>query len=199
MIGAERMKADVGHTVPLTPAAVDLLAGLPRFAAGDFVFSGQTGAKPFSGFSKAKARLDRMAGSIAPFTLHDLRRTVRTRLAELGVTPFVGELVIGHAQRGVHAVYDLHRYTARSAPHWRPGRSGCSPVAPNPSSTGTQLLPRCRCVTGVNRGLHRAPAVYIARQREGLALATGEPHDWHNQCRPWGFFVPRVGTHTKET
>ena len=54
--------------------------------------------------------MDRTAGDIAPFTLHDLRRTVRTRLAELGITPFIGELVIGHAQKGVHAVYDLHRY-----------------------------------------------------------------------------------------
>jgi integrase len=121
-IPAERMKADAGHVVPLTAKAVEILAGLPRFAAGDFVFAGQTGAKPFSGFSKAKARLDRKlvelvkAGErvqpIAPYTLHDLRRTVRTRLAELGVTPFVGELVIGHAQKGVHAVYDLHTYDA---------------------------------------------------------------------------------------
>ena len=110
VIGPERMKGKVGHSVPLTPAAVEILRSLPRFAAGDFVFSGQTGARPFSGFSKAKNRMDRTAGDIAPFTLHDLRRTVRTRLAELGITPFIGELVIGHTQKGVHAVYDLHRY-----------------------------------------------------------------------------------------
>jgi integrase len=109
-IGAERMKANAGHAVPLTPAAVAILEGLPRFAAGDFVFSGQTGAKPFSGFSKAKKRLDRASG-IAPHSLHDVRRTVRTKLSELGITPFIGELVIGHTQRGVHAVYDLWRYT----------------------------------------------------------------------------------------
>jgi integrase len=113
-ITSARMKAKAGHSVPLIPAAVEILRALPRFAAGDFVFSGQTGAKPFSGFSKAKRRLDKLigdiAGGIAPYTLHDLRRTVRTRLAELGVTPFVGELVIGHTQKGVHAVYDLHRY-----------------------------------------------------------------------------------------
>jgi integrase len=110
VIGAERMKANVGHTVPLTPTAVDLLGGLPRFAALDFVFCGATGAKPFGGFGKAKVRLDKLVGEIKPYTLHDLRRTVRTRLAELGVSPFVGELVIGHAQKGVHAVYDLHTY-----------------------------------------------------------------------------------------
>jgi integrase len=109
-IGAKRMKAKAGHTVPLTPAAVEMLCGLPRFAGGDYVFSGQTGTKTFSGFSKAKDRLDRAIGDMPAFTVHDLRRTVRTRLAELGVTPFVGELVIGHTQKGVHAVYDLHRY-----------------------------------------------------------------------------------------
>jgi integrase len=109
-IPPERMKADDGHVVPLSPAAVAILEGLPRFAAGRFVFAGQTGARPFSGFSKAKRRLNRKIGEIEPFTLHDLRRTVRTRLSELGVTPFIAELVIGHRQRGVHAVYDLHRY-----------------------------------------------------------------------------------------
>jgi integrase len=110
-VGPERMKAGQAHAVPLTRSALEILEGLPRFALGDFVFSGQTGAKPFSGFSKAKTRLDRLTGGIAPYTLHDLRRTVRTRLAELGISPFIGELVIGHTQKGVHAVYDLHRYT----------------------------------------------------------------------------------------
>jgi integrase len=110
-IGAGRMKAKAGHAVPLTPAAVEILAGLPRFTAGPFIFSGRDGAAPFSGFSKCKARLDRAAGNIAPYTLHDLRRTVRTRLAELGVTPFIAELVLAHTPKGVHAVYDLHRYT----------------------------------------------------------------------------------------
>jgi integrase len=110
-IPAERMKADAGHVVPLTPQAIEILKTLTKFAAGGFLFSGQTGTKPFSGFSKSKQRLDRACPGIAPFTLHDLRRTVRTRLAELGVTPFVVELVIGHTQKGVHAVYDLYRYT----------------------------------------------------------------------------------------
>src|SRR5262249_48688062 len=41
---------------------------------------------------------------------HDLRRTARTNLASLGVSPFIAELVIGHQQKGVHKVYDVHRY-----------------------------------------------------------------------------------------
>jgi integrase len=111
-IGAGRMKAKAGHAVPLTPIVLEILGQLPRFVAGPFIFSGRAGTAPFSGFSKAKARLDQACGDIAPFTLHDLRRTVRTRLATLGVTPFIGELVLAHTQKGVHAVYDLHTYDA---------------------------------------------------------------------------------------
>jgi integrase len=107
---AGRVKVDERHVVPLTPAVLEILGALPRFAAGDYLFSGQTGAKPFSGFSKARRRLNDLIGEIEPFTLHDLRRTTRTRLSELGVTPFVAELVIGHAQQGVSAIYDLYRY-----------------------------------------------------------------------------------------
>jgi integrase len=110
------MKAKAGHVVPLTPAAVEILRDLPRFSGGDCVFSGQAGDRPFSGFSKAKARLDKRiaaeGGATAPYTLHDLRRTVRTRLSELGVTPFVGEMILAHTQQGVAKVYDLHRYDA---------------------------------------------------------------------------------------
>jgi integrase len=109
-IPASRMKGKAAHTVPLTPTAVEILRSLPRFVRGDYMFSGQTGDRPFSGFSKAKTRLDRSIGTITPFTLHDLRRTVRTRLSELGIAPFIGELVLAHTQQGVAKVYDLHRY-----------------------------------------------------------------------------------------
>jgi integrase len=114
----ERMKAKVPHTVPLTPAMVALLEGAPKFDGGAFVFTTTAGARPISGFSKMKARLDRevaeLAGGspIAPWTLHDLRRTMRTRISGLGVLPLVAELIIGHKQGGVQAVYDLHTYDA---------------------------------------------------------------------------------------
>jgi integrase len=111
-IGAERMKAAAAHTVPLTPTAIEILRSLPRFVAGDYVFSGRAGARPMSGFSKCKKRLDAKIGQMPPYSLHDLRRTVRTRLAELGVLPFIGELILAHAQQGVARIYDLHTYDA---------------------------------------------------------------------------------------
>jgi integrase len=142
-IGADRMKAKAGHIVPLTPKAIEILEALPRWTAGDFVFSGSAGAKAFSGFSKSKKRLDRAIGNIAPYKLHDVRRTVRTRLAELGVTPFVGELVIGHTQRGIHKVYDLHKYTAEkrdALERWE--RRLLEIVAPAPVTPNVVPLPQ---------------------------------------------------------
>jgi integrase len=112
-VPAARMKGIEGkaaaHTVPLTPMVVEILRAMPRFTGGDFVFTTTGGRRPISGFSKAEKDLRARAG-IAHWQVHDLRRTVRTRLSELGVIPFTAELVIAHRQSGVHAVYDLHKY-----------------------------------------------------------------------------------------
>jgi integrase len=42
--------------------------------------------------------------------LHDLRRTLRTGLAELGITFEVAERVLNHAMPGLQAVYNHHNY-----------------------------------------------------------------------------------------
>jgi integrase len=47
---------------------------------------------------------------IEPFTLHDLRRTMRTGLAQLKVEPHVAERVLNHVQPGVAGVYDRYDY-----------------------------------------------------------------------------------------
>lgn len=45
-----------------------------------------------------------------PFTPHDLRRTLRTRLAEIGVSDIVAERVLGHKLQGVLGIYNRHSY-----------------------------------------------------------------------------------------
>jgi integrase len=47
---------------------------------------------------------------IKAFTLHDLRRTCRTGLAKLGVTPHIAERVLNHAQERIPGTYDVHHY-----------------------------------------------------------------------------------------
>ena len=49
-------------------------------------------------------------GIDARFTPHDLRRTLRTRLAELGVSDVVAERVLGHKLQGILGVYNRHSY-----------------------------------------------------------------------------------------
>ena len=113
-IPAERMKGLAPHVVPLSDMALALLEGLPKFHSGDFLFTTTYGKKPVSGFSKAKTRLDDLMrdrlGEFEPFVVHDIRRTVRTRLSAAPVEDRVRELLIAHTQKGLHRTYDLHAY-----------------------------------------------------------------------------------------
>jgi integrase len=121
-IPAERMKADAAHVVPLSEAALAVLADLPRFKSGEYLFSTTFGRKPVSGYSKAKTRLDRVMleklheltgherAKLEPFVIHDIRRTMRTGLSALPIPDLVRELVIAHTKPGLHKVYDRHGY-----------------------------------------------------------------------------------------
>ena len=114
-IPPERFKSDAQHLVPLTEAAWQIVESLPTFTKGDHLFSSTFGVQPVSGFAGAKERLDllmgeEIGGELQPFRTHDLRRTVRTRLASLRVADAVAELVIGHGKKGLQRVYDQHKY-----------------------------------------------------------------------------------------
>jgi integrase len=52
----------------------------------------------------------RIAKPMAPFRLHDIRRSMRTGLGRIGVRPDVSELLINHVKGGVQAVYDRYSY-----------------------------------------------------------------------------------------
>jgi integrase len=125
-IPAERYKTGQQHRLPLTDDAVALLQSLPRFRRGDACFS-TFGVQPINGWSAGKRRIDRKvlrtlralarwrgddpaAVEVAPWVLHDIRRTVRTRLAALRIQDHVAEQVLGHSRKGIAGVYDRHRY-----------------------------------------------------------------------------------------
>jgi integrase len=105
----ERFKANSQHIIPLSDDAVALLQSLPR--RSDFVFT-SSGARPVGDFFAAKRKLDSAMGDVAPWCFHDLRRTYRTRLAELRVPDHVAELAIGHAKKGLRRVYDQYQYSS---------------------------------------------------------------------------------------
>ncbi len=114
-IGAERMKEELDHIVPLPAIAVELLRSLPRFAGCDYVFTVK-GERPLTDPARTKARIDAAVTKlndgtpIAPWGFHDLRRTFRTGLSTLKVDRRIAELAIAHRQPGIERTYDLHRF-----------------------------------------------------------------------------------------
>lgn len=100
------------HRVPLTAAVVKLIDDLPDLG-GDLLFpSRNDNTRPFNGWSKCKARFDEPLG-IAPYTLHDLRRTFSSNMARLGTPIHVTEKMLNHVSGtlgGIAAVYNRYAY-----------------------------------------------------------------------------------------
>lgn len=104
---AERTKNGFPHVAPLSDMAMAVLKDIPRRAGRDCLFgSGQDG---YSGWSKSKKQMDK-AAKIAAWTLHDLRRTVRTGLGALGVEPHIAEAVLNHLPPKLLRTYDRNKY-----------------------------------------------------------------------------------------
>lgn len=112
IMGSADTKAGRAHLVPLSPQAVAVLKAAPRL--GHYVWT-NNGRSHVSGYAKAKTRLDGFleaaGGSLRPWRLHDIRRTVATHLVRLGVTETIVARVLNHAPQGVTArTYALHSY-----------------------------------------------------------------------------------------
>jgi integrase len=104
----ERTKNGQEHVVPLSDMARDILRGAWD-SDREYVF-GRTRAGGFSGWSKSKAAFDKIVKLKEPWTLHDLRRTVRTGLGELGVAPHIAEAAINHLPAKLIRTYDRNKY-----------------------------------------------------------------------------------------
>ena len=115
---AARAKNNVQHQVPIVPWARSILADLPRIEQSDFCFT-TTGTSSISGYSKAKASLDaaitqlNRGKPIAAWVVHDIRRTVATNMAKLGIAMPAIERLLNHVSGsfgGVVGVYQLHDF-----------------------------------------------------------------------------------------
>ena len=107
---AARTKNAKPHDVPLSAAALAIVAGLPRLVDVDRVFTVKR--KPVAGFSKMKERLD-AASDVTDWTLHDIRRSVASGLQKLGIRLEVTEAVLNHrsgSMAGIVGVYQRHDY-----------------------------------------------------------------------------------------
>jgi integrase len=94
------------HLLPVS----DWLLQILQPKVNGYLFSTTRGV--FNGWSKAKKTLDEISG-VTGWTLHDIRRTVAARMAEMGVAPHVIERIVNHVSgqiSGIAAVYNRARY-----------------------------------------------------------------------------------------
>jgi integrase len=109
-------KTERPFLVALPPLALEILQRVPRWNEGDFVFSTEGGARPVWSIprkivDRLHTRVEAMIGhKIEHFVVHDFRRTARTHLSRLKVPEVVGELVLGHALRGVARTYNVYDF-----------------------------------------------------------------------------------------
>jgi integrase len=112
-LAGDRTKNGEAHDIALSKVAISVVKSLPNVAGSEYIFT--TNAKtPVSGWSKAKSEIDKLA-KIAPWRIHDLRRTVATGLQKLGTNLQVIEAVLGHvsgSRAGVVGVYQRHSFDA---------------------------------------------------------------------------------------
>jgi integrase len=109
----ERSKNHRAHLIVLPEPALEIIRGVPQRADRDQLF-GDRADSGFTGWSQAKAALDRRLGdSLRPWRGHDIRRSVATGMADIGIAPHVIEAVLNHYgghKRGVSGIYNRSRY-----------------------------------------------------------------------------------------
>jgi hypothetical protein len=103
-------------------------------AAAPYVFT-TTGTTSISGFSRAKQKLDDLMGIVTDpaadgydpakqWRVHDLRRTITSTLAELGVSTDVADRLLNHVSgsrsgvKGVHQRYEFLSERKRAIETW---------------------------------------------------------------------------------
>jgi integrase len=117
---SERVKNGKPHTIPISGPVAAILAAQPRRVGADGkprdLFFGYAEG-PYGGWSHRKRQLDKAiakaAGQpIAPFVLHDLRRTAVTGMADLGIAPHVIEAAVNHrsGRSSIANVYNKSSY-----------------------------------------------------------------------------------------
>jgi integrase len=110
---AARAKNNREHTVPLPDLAAEILRTLPRIDDSDLVLT-LTGRVPLRAFRNIKRRLDAlMPPDTSSWVLHDIRRSVASGMARLGINLPVVEKLLNHVSgsfAGIVGVYQRHSF-----------------------------------------------------------------------------------------
>ncbi|MCH9647792.1 MAG: tyrosine-type recombinase/integrase [Deltaproteobacteria bacterium] len=99
------------HSVYLTPMALEILDVLDSGGRG-WVFAAKNARTHLDRnvLPRAAARINKALEAEATWTPHDLRRTVETSLARLGVDPFVVDRITNHSVPGIRDRYNQWSY-----------------------------------------------------------------------------------------
>ncbi len=124
----ERSKTGVGMEIPLAPLTLEWLNELKVRACGsDYLLPNRRSSKnAHMGPDTLNRAISKMfgqdpgkkvlppnkMGNMSHFTVHDLRRTCRTLLAEIGIPGHVAERCLNHKLKGVEGIYNRHDYFA---------------------------------------------------------------------------------------
>lgn len=122
----ERSKTNVGLSIPLALPVIQWFEELKMRSCGsDYVFPSRRASKnPHMGpdtLNRAITKLfghepgkkkqpPNLMGDMPHFTVHDLRRTCRTLLAQQGTPGYVAERCLNHKLKGVEGIYDKYDY-----------------------------------------------------------------------------------------
>jgi integrase len=149
-----RAKNDKEHVTHLSDLATQILETLPRPDESALLFT-TNGRTPVSGFGRARARLAAAMQElndgipVQAFTLHDLRRSAASGMAEeLKIAPHVVDRILNHTGgtiRGVARVYNKAQYLAEreaALEAWGKYLAGLTEPPPPPSNV-TELARVC--------------------------------------------------------
>jgi len=120
---APRMKGKRGHVVPLSTQAAAIIAAMPKLVPvepghmpkpDDYVW----GDSPIGHFHRIKDRLDEHMGDVPHWTFRDIRRSVATGMARIGVALPVIEKILAHRKgtfAGIVGVYQKYSFAPEMA------------------------------------------------------------------------------------
>ena len=124
-IPAENAKNDREHVIHLSSFAMQQIKHIGSWKSGPYLFPGQKSEQHVSDKALSKAVRDRIrttqlkgrtpkTGTLllsrGEWSPHDLRRTMATRMGDLGVQPHVIERCLNHIQQGIVGVYQRQEY-----------------------------------------------------------------------------------------
>jgi integrase len=106
-----RSKNGHEHTLPLLETARGIIASIPTRTGRDQLF-GERSDVGFNDWHADKCLLDEKSG-VTGWTIHDIRRSVATKMADIGIEPHIIEEILNHRsghKAGPAGIYNRSSY-----------------------------------------------------------------------------------------